>query len=69
LWGAATYVAIQHIGWGDALTLTAGSVAYVVSTGLVLLSVHRRALRRTISAAVEIFVPSRAVKSDGSSHR
>jgi PST family polysaccharide transporter len=59
LWGVAGYLAIGLIGWGDLATLLVGCAAYAVLAAVVLLLIHRAALRRAVSAAREIFVPGR----------
>ena len=59
VWGVAGYLGVRQIGWGEVLTLLLGGVVYLVITGLVLFLVHRAALRRAASAAVEILRPRR----------
>ncbi|HET9648793.1 MAG TPA: lipopolysaccharide biosynthesis protein, partial [Microlunatus sp.] len=64
LWGVAGYWLITLIGSGQFVTLLLGCLAYAALAAAVLLLIHRAALKRAVAAAVEIFVPGRAQRSD-----
>lgn len=63
VWGVAAYLGVQQIGLSDLPTLALGVVAYAVAAGLVLVTCHRPALRRTLSDARVILKPQRQTAS------